>query len=73
MSQALAVLGTRNAAGCVVLGDARYYTRFGFTVEPLLQLPGVPVEYFLALALRGSARGIVVYSREFERADDKED
>lgn len=73
MSQALAVLETRNAAGCVVLGDARYYTRFGFAVEPLLQLPGVPVEYFLALALRGSARGVVAYSRAFERADDKED
>jgi putative acetyltransferase len=45
------------AAGCVVLGDPRYYERFGFRQFAGLTLPGVPAEYFLALVLAEEADG----------------
>ncbi|KAB8227289.1 GNAT family N-acetyltransferase [Aspergillus alliaceus] len=67
MKRALHDLQTRNAAGCVVLGDPAYYTRFGFRVEPSLQFPDVPAEYFMALTFRGLVpNGTVTYSKAFE-------
>ncbi|WP_321813109.1 MULTISPECIES: N-acetyltransferase [unclassified Paraburkholderia] len=53
VERALDVLRARRAAGCVLLGDPAYYRRFGFTPEPTLVLPGVPAEYFQAIALNG--------------------
>lgn len=47
---ALSRLREQGAAGCVVLGDPAFYRRFGFRAEPGLVLPGVPAEYFQALA-----------------------
>jgi putative acetyltransferase len=38
------------ARGCVVLGEPRFYGRFGFVQEPNLTLEGVPPEYFLGQA-----------------------
>ena len=38
------------AAGCVVLGEPAYYARFGFRPDPRLVYPGIPPEYFQALA-----------------------
>jgi len=46
---ALAELRRRGGVGCVVLGDPRYYGRFGFEAHPGLELPGVPAGYFQAL------------------------
>ncbi|MBB6562291.1 putative acetyltransferase [Acidovorax soli] len=68
MRQALAQLqALPGAAGCVVLGDPAYYTRFGFRAEPALVLPGVPPEYFMALAFAGPVpAGTVRYSEAFE-------
>jgi len=54
MLEALQRLRARGAAGCVLVGDPRFYTRFGFQREPSLTYPGVPAEVFLALAF-GSA------------------
>ena len=51
--EGLEELRARGAAGCVVLGEPGYYRRFGFTQAPGLIFPGVPAEYFLALALSG--------------------
>jgi putative acetyltransferase len=42
-------LKSTGAAGCVVLGDPAYYTRFGFKVRPELTYAGASPEYFLAL------------------------
>lgn len=42
------------AHGCVVLGEPRFYGRFGFVHEPSLTLEDVPPEYFLAQAFIGS-------------------
>jgi predicted N-acetyltransferase YhbS len=66
MEHALAELRTLGAAGCVVLGDPGYYSRFGFKAEPSLLLPGVPAEYFQALAFNGSLpSGTVSYHDAF--------
>lgn len=52
--QLLAELQERHAAGCVVLGDPNYYGRFGFRAQTALTLPGVPQDYFRAIAFRGA-------------------
>jgi predicted N-acetyltransferase YhbS len=54
MLEALRVLRAQGAAGCVLVGDPHFYTRFGFRAEPSLTYRGVPAEVFLALAF-GSA------------------
>ena len=67
MKLALDTLRARGAAGCVVLGDPAYYARFGFLPEPALVLPGVPAEYFQAIALRGGVPAANVrYHTAFE-------
>lgn len=66
MNCALADLQTRHAAGCVVLGNPKYYIRFGFKADGSLQLPGVPPEYFMALTWREPAAGTVTYHKAFE-------
>ena len=51
----------------MVLGDPRYYARFGFKAQPGLTLPGVPAEYFQALAFSGDVpKGSVQYATAFE-------
>ncbi|MGB4075433.1 GNAT family N-acetyltransferase [Pseudomonas sp.] len=66
MEAALAAVAAKGAAGCVVLGDPGYYSRFGFTVVDGLVLPGVPAEYFQALAFTGGfAQGEVSYHQAF--------
>lgn len=57
MHGALQALRERGAAGCVLLGDPAYYGRFGFRAEPGLVLPGVPPEYFQAIAFGPSLPG----------------
>jgi putative acetyltransferase len=57
----LARLRASGAAGCVLAGDPRYYTRFGFAHDPSITLEGVPPEAWLALRFlpsgdRGSVR-----------------
>lgn len=66
MDKALAELRERGAAGCVLVGDPRYYGRFGFLPESKLIYPGVPPEYFQALRWRGEwPRGTVKYHEAF--------
>ncbi|HEY4583486.1 MAG TPA: N-acetyltransferase [Lysobacter sp.] len=63
---ALAELRAAGAAGCVVLGEPRYYARFGFRSNAALRLAGVPAGYFQALAFRGRLpAGEVVYHEAF--------
>jgi putative acetyltransferase len=42
------------AEGCVLLGDPRYYMRFGFRPVPGLVLADAPPEHFLALSFNGT-------------------
>ncbi|MBD9419535.1 N-acetyltransferase [Achromobacter sp. ACM04] len=62
----LARLKALGAAGCVVMGDPAYYTRFGFAQTPALTYPGVPPEYFMAQVYTGAAHGDVSYHQAFE-------
>lgn len=66
MRRALADLDAMGAAGCVVLGDPGYYGRFGFNVVDGLTFPGVPAEYFQALAFTDDIpRAEVAYHQAF--------
>ena len=66
MEAALAAIAAKGAAGCVVLGDPDYYSRFGFRVVDGLVFPGVPAEYFQARAFTGAfAHGEVSYHQAF--------
>jgi putative acetyltransferase len=52
--------------GCVLVGDPKYYERFGFRNLPELILDGVPPEYFMALPFEEHpARGTVVFQEGF--------
>lgn len=66
MREALTALQRQGAAGCVVLGEPEYYGRFGFRADADLVLPGVPTEYFQAVAFGAArARGVVSYHVAF--------
>ena len=75
ITHALATLKQARAAGCVVLGDPAYYSRFGFAAQPSLTLPDVPPEYFMAIVLDSQLsqlhlsqplRGTVRYHQAFD-------
>ena len=67
VTSTLGELRALGAAGCVVLGEPSYYSRFGFSPEPRLVLPGVPAQYFQVLALQGAIpSGRVAYHASFE-------
>ncbi|RXZ43984.1 GNAT family N-acetyltransferase [Crenobacter cavernae] len=60
-------LAETGAAGCVLLGDPDYYSRFGFARRLGLTLPGVPPAFFLALAFEDSPpAGEVAYHPAFD-------
>jgi putative acetyltransferase len=66
MKHVLMKLRSLGAAGCVVLGEPGYYSRFGFIATPSLMLPGVPAEYFQAISFNGSLpSGTVSYHASF--------
>jgi putative acetyltransferase len=66
VGEALRLLRERGAAGCVLLGEPRYYNRFGFRIDPNLKLPGVPSEYFQAISFEDlRPRGVVSYHAAF--------
>jgi putative acetyltransferase len=66
MEKALAQLRMLGAAGCVVLGDPKYYGRFGFEADAAMVLPDVPPEYFQVIVFRGTVPvGTVSYHEAF--------
>ncbi|WP_047244295.1 GNAT family N-acetyltransferase [Chromobacterium subtsugae] len=66
MREALRVLREQGARCCVVLGDPAYYGRFGFRQQPGLVLPGIPAEYFQALAFGAATPlGEAAYDQAF--------
>ena len=70
MKAALRDLQKQGAAGCVVLGDPAYYSRFGFIANTGLVLPGVPQAYFQALSFRGEfPAGLVEYHPAFNATE----
>jgi putative acetyltransferase len=66
MRSSLQELRERGAAGCVLLGEPKFYGRFGFQAEPHIRLPDVPPDHFLALSLGGTLpKGTVSYHEAF--------
>ena len=66
MREALRRLAEQGAAGCVLLGEPAYYSRFGFRPEDGLVLPDVPPEYFQAVSFGPPVpRGVVTYHAAF--------
>jgi putative acetyltransferase len=66
MRSVLEALKDTGAAGCVLLGDPAYYSRFGFQPESCLVLLDVPPEYFQAIQFSGLLpRGNVTYHEAF--------
>ncbi len=66
MREALRILRAQGAAGCVLLGEPEYYSRFGFQVDPDLVLADVPPGYFQAISFGSSRpRGSVMYHEAF--------
>lgn len=62
----LARLRDLGAAGCVVLGDPKYYARLGFTHDSALSCPGPHPEYLQRIVLAGPPpRGIVSFAPAF--------
>lgn len=51
MRAVLDELVRRGARGCVLVGLAEYYLRFGFRNDPALTVDGVPPQYCLSLRL----------------------
>jgi putative acetyltransferase len=67
VSEGLTKLKAKGAKGCVVLGDPRFYGRFGFAPDPKLRYDGVPPEYFMAQAFEfPMPEGLVAYHQAFE-------
>lgn len=65
--EALDRLKQSGAQGCVVLGEPAYYSRFGFSAQSSLVLPGVPAEYFQAHAFGPHVpSGVVRYHESFD-------
>jgi putative acetyltransferase len=66
MKRAIAELKEIGAAGCVLFGNPKYYSRFGFKPESSLVLAGVPPEYFQALVFTGGTPvATVTYHESF--------
>lgn len=67
ISTGIGQLVALRAAGSVVLGDPRYYRRFGFESDPALTYGGAPSPNFQRLILGGPpASGEVAYHPAFE-------
>ena len=56
----IAWLKEQNAAGCILIGNPAYYSRFGFLPFPDLTPPGMPSEYYQILPLGIAEPGTVV-------------
>ncbi|AXM95031.1 GNAT family N-acetyltransferase [Pseudomonas plecoglossicida] len=66
MRDALACMRERAAEGIVLLGEPAYYQRFRFKAYSQLRYPGVPPEYFMAVAFAGEVpAGTVAYDPAF--------
>ncbi len=66
IQEGLSLLKARGSKGCVLVGDPKYYKRFGFRNISDLTHDGVPQEVFLALPFdKKVAQGTVVFHKGF--------
>jgi putative acetyltransferase len=57
----IAALAALHAAGCILVGDARYYSRFGFESTPQLSPSTEPAEYFMVKLLEGPVPKVPIH------------
>jgi len=55
MKEALARLTQQQAAGCILVGDTRYYKRFGFAHDSSIVAENEPPEYTMILRLSSNS------------------
>ncbi len=66
VNEGIGLLKDLGAEGCVLVGDPKYYERFGFKSPNELKHEGVPQENFLALPFCNRIpKGIVQFHRAF--------
>lgn len=66
INKGLSMLKELDGKGCTLVGDPKYYKRFGFRNIPDLVHEGIPQEVSLALPFTESVpRGIVVFHKGF--------
>ena len=66
----LAELRAHGAAGCVVLGDPRFYGRLGFHSDERLHYKDLPVRFVQRIVFHGEApSGEITYARAFDLAE----
>ncbi len=64
--EGLSLLKARGGNGCVLVGDPKYYQRFGFRNIPSLIHEGIPQEVFLALPFdKKVPQGTVTFHQGF--------
>lgn len=69
MDAVLTQVRSKGAQGCVLVGDPRFYTRFGFRSDGLLVVPEAPPEVTLSLRFRPcDDRGLVTFHPAFMAA-----
>ena len=56
----IAWLRSHNAAGCILIGNPAYYSRFGFRVFSELAPEGMPAEYYQVLPLALEKPNVIV-------------
>jgi putative acetyltransferase len=56
----IAWLHEQKAAGCILIGNPAYYSRFGFLSFPELAPVGMPAQYYQILPLRVAQPNVVV-------------
>jgi putative acetyltransferase len=67
VTEGLARLRAQGAAGCVLIGDPRYYRRFGFERSASLTYPGAPAAYFQHIAFADARpSGAVAFHPAFD-------
>ena len=64
-------LRARGAKGCVLLGDHRYYRRFGFVIAPTVAPPDYPAENFQVLPFGASLPNVRVVFHDAFSAEDR--
>jgi putative acetyltransferase len=67
IQEGLSLLKASGAKGCLLVGEPKYYERFGFTNIPRIILDDVPQEYFLALPFHDddNTRGVALFHPGF--------
>jgi predicted N-acetyltransferase YhbS len=66
MKEALARLTQHQAAGCILVGNPRFYKRFGFVHDPSIVAEGEPPEYTMIFRLsENSDHGIARFHDAF--------